>query len=1079
MRLTKILAVLVAFACCNAAIAQNLTVKGKVINEATQKALQSATVSLVGAKKGTATDAQGNFTIKLPDDSKEYQLTIVFTGFVTKKISVKAGDNVTVALKEDIKDEGEVMVQTSYGNPIKKKEAIASLSTVGAKDLKDIPVTNIGEALNGRLAGVTATSAEGSPDAQITIKVRGGGSITGDNSPLYVVDGVIVENGLSNIALQDVQDITVLKDAAATAIYGARGANGVIVITTKSGKSGKLRVTYNTYVAFKTLPKTLDVLGPYDFVMNQYERAISVNGLSTFRTNYGSTWDTLENYTQAAPVNWQKKVMALSGFSQQHNIGLSGGNKKTNYYGSYTYQNDKNIVINSGLNKNLLNFRVEHKLAEKIRIGGTARYLNQNVYGVGTSSVGSTTENASFSRLRQSIKYRPYLKPGETPDDVNDDYPDPGNGLLLINPIKLANNEYRKQTTNNLNLSFNVVYTINSHLSFKSTIGYETSLLQDRQFSDSLTPYSFSQNGKKPILEFDSTKKVSFTNSNVLIYSLKNFHNKHDIDALLGEETTDLSTTINGNLYTNIPRGLGADASVHASLNDSIQATGYPTIIKRRATLASFFGQLKYSYDKKYMFSFILRADGSSKFAPEQRWGYFPSASVGWRVSNEKFFKVKFINDLKLRASYGENGNARIDDYLYFTTFANLNSGGTPVYYGIGNQPITAYIPSGLVNEKLKWESLISQNVGFDITLFKKRLEISMDYYTNHSSDLLLNVPIADTYGYSTQQQNIGKTTNKGVEIQVNAAIIQKRNGFNWNANFNISFNKNEITALGRNMQYFSPAASWAPKPNPSDYIEQIGSPVGSMYGFVTDGFYTTNDFLPYDFSKGLYPLKPGVVISSLQSSTRPVQPGDIKFKDLDGNDTINFSDRKIIGNPTPKFTGGINQQFSYKNFDASVFINFSYGGQIYNANKIENTNNYTPNANLLSVMSDRFRTIDNSGNLITDINQLAAVNSNAKIWKPTHDGTDFLTHSWAIEDGSFIRINNITVGYSLPLKSLARLHISKLRIYITGNNLKVFTKYTGYDPEVSVGKNPLTPNLDYSAYPKSRSIIFGINVGF
>ncbi len=1072
MRLTKILAILTAFVCCNIAIAQNTTVKGKVINETTQKPLASATVSIVGSKKGTATDANGNFSIKLPDD-KEYKLSIVFTGFTTKIVAVKGGANITVILKEDVKDEGEVVIQTGYGNPIKKKEVIASVSTVGAKDLKDIPITSVGEALNGRLAGVTATTAEGSPDAQVAIKVRGGGSITGDNTPLFVVDGVIVENGLSNLALNDIQDITVLKDAAATAIYGARGANGVMVITTKAGKVGKLKVTYNAYAGFKSLPKTLAVLSPYDYVMNQYERAvINSNDLNTFRTNFGSTWDTLENYLQATPVNWQKQLMGLSGFSQQHNVGLSGGNKKTTYYGSYTYQKDKAIVINSNFVKHLINLKVDHKITNKIKVGATLKYLDQNVYGAGTSS-----ENTSFNRLRQSVKYRPYLKPGETIDDIDFGDPAAGNGLLLINPIKLADNEYRRQTTNNLNLSFSVTYNITKNLTFRSNVGYETSMLQDRQFSDSLTPYATIQNGTNPILSFDSTKKVNITNSNVLTYSLKNYKKRHDLDILFGEETTDLRTTTNTNLYKNIPKNLGAEASINTKNNYGAQAAGFPNHTEKRATIASFFTKMNYTLDKKYFVTFVMRADGSSKFAPEQRWGYFPSASIGWRISNEKFFeKIKVIDDLKFRASYGANGNARIDDYLYQSTFRN-----DVYYYGINNQVVKAYTASALANEKLKWEALVSQNIGLDITLFKRRLEINVDYYINHSKDLLLNVPVANTFGYAAQLQNIGKTTNRGVEVQLNASIIQKKSGFNWSANFNISFNKNEITQLGRNMQYFSPDASWGVSGQQSDYIEKIGQPVGSMYGLVTDGFYTTNDFSGYDASTQSFTMKPGIVkISSGLIAANRVQPGTIKFRDLNGDGVVDLvNDRTVIGNPTPQFTGGLNQQFSYRNFDASIFLNFSYGGQIYNANKIELSNNYVANANLLAIMKDRWRTIDNSGNLITDLNELAAVNANAKIWTPNRFGTDFLTHSWAIEDGSFLRINNITVGYSLPIKSLAKLHISKFRMYVTGNNLAVFTRYTGYDPEVSVRKSPLTPALDYSAYPKSRSIIVGINVGF
>ena len=1077
MRLTKILAVLAAFVCCNLAIAQNTTVKGKVINETTQKPLASATVSIVGSKKGTATDAQGNFSIKLPDD-KEYKLSIVFTGFTTKIIAVKGGANITVTLKEEVKDEGEVVIQTGYGGGIKKKEATFSASNIGAKDLKDVPITSVAEAMNGRLAGVTATTAEGSPDAQINVKVRGGISITGDNSPLYVVDGVIIENGLANLSLQDIQDINVLKDAAATAIYGARGANGVIVVTTKSGKSGKLKVSYNTYYGFKRLTKTLEVLNPYDFVVAQYEREIdNPADFTAFKTRYGSTWDTLSAYKEAIFVDWQKKVMGLYGNTQQHNVSLSGADKKTNYFGGYTYQNDNAIVINSKLRKHQANFKIEHKLTDKIKIQGSVRYTNQNVYGVGVSD-----DNTSFARLKQALKYKPYTTNGQDPANI-DEFESPGAGVYLINPLKLAAQEYTRKTTNTLNTSVSITYNINKKFTFKSTFGYETSTIQNAQFSDTITPTARIVNSStgNPVLTLDTTTNEVFTNSNVLTYSLKNLNKHHDIDILLGEETYDLRTKQVQNLFDKLPRGLGSSNSIDAISSHNlynVEPVGYPKLYQARSTLLSFFTRMNYSLDKKYFFNFVLRADGSSKFTPQNRWGIFPSGSFAWRVSNERFFeKIKFINDLKLRLSYGANGNSRILDYLGITSFNT-----TSYYYGLNGQPVTGYSLSNIKNPDLKWEALVNRNIGIDFSLFNKRIDISADYYINQSRDLLLDIPIANTYGYSSQIQNIGKSENKGFELQLNAVILQKKNGFNWSANFNITFNKNKIVELKNGLSALPVEPSWGVVGKTNDYIAQVGQPVGSMFGFVTDGFYRAEDFSSFTpgstpGSPGVYTLKSGIPSSAFISV--PIEPGMIKFKDINNDGIIDSKDKQIIGNPTPKFTGGFNQQFSYKNWDLSLFFNFSYGNNIYNANKIELTNDYTANANYLGIMKNRWRIVDENGTRVTNLGDLAALNKDATIWRPTRYGTDFLVHSWAIEDGSFLRLNNMTIGYSLPLKSLIKLHISRLRFYITGNNLAIFTKYSGYDPEVSVRKSPLTPGLDYSAYPKSRSVIVGLNVNF
>ena len=444
---------------------------------------------------------------------------------------------------------------------------------------------------------------------------------------------------------------------------------------------------------------------------------------------------------------------------------------------------------------------------------------------------------------------------------------------------------------------------------------------------------------------------------------------------------------------------------------------------------------------------------------------------------------IKFISSLKLRAGFGTVGNNRINDYLFLTTFRN---DGT-YYYGLGGQAVNAYFSSGLVNENLQWESTVNRNYGIDISLFKNRVDLSVDIYNNSSKDLLLNVPIAPTYGYASQLQNVGKTTNKGVEVQLNTTILRKTNGFNWSANFNISFNKNEVVALGPGQQSFFPAASWGVSGQPTDYIVRIGDPVGSMWGLVTDGFYTLNDF-DYNTANSAYTLKTGVVTNS--SIIGVVQPGSIKFKDLNGDGKVDIdNDRQIIGNPTPKFTGGLNQQFSYKQWDMSVFLNFSYGNDIYNANKIEFTNGYTNNSNQLEIMKDRWKIVTETGQTAQwvsgaiayglDPAKLAAINAGAKIWQPIKGSGAFYPHSWAIEDGSFLRLNNVTIGYSLPVKSLVKLGISRLRFYGTGNNLAVITGYSGYDPEVSVRKSALTPGLDYSAYPKSRSFIFGVNVIF
>ena len=1058
-------------------LAQNasISVSGKVTSVGNQP-IEGANISLKGGGKVTTSDKNGKYTINVPSNAT---LVFSFVGYASIQAAVNNKTEINISLVAESKEVDEVVV-IGY-QTIKRKNLLASVSSVSAKDLKDIPVNSAAEALNGRLAGVTATTAEGSPDADVRVRIRGGMSITGDNSPLYIVDGVQVENGLAALSPQNIQSIDVLKDASATAIYGARGANGVIVITTKSGKSGKLLLTFNGFVGIKNLAKKLGVLSPYDYVVYQSERSRgSSTDSATFTKNFGTTWDTLSNYKNVLPVNWQDEVAGRTGITQTHSLSAMGGNNKITYNFGYTYNDDKAILLNSDYKRHLLNLKGDYRISNNLKLSLSTRYTHSDVYGSGVSS----DQGSSYSRLRNAVKYKPFLVGNQTLEDA-DPLADPnvGNGLNLINPILLANAEYRKKSTDIYNVTASLSYNIIKNLSFKSTFGYDYNNLIDRQFSDSITPYSVIQGSRKPIAQLDTVGRGTITNSNVFTYSVNKFKGKHDFDFLVGEETYDLKTESHTQLLKGYPTFTSPNTAFE-NFGLGTSFTGYPKFGKTRYTNLSFFSRINYDYMNKYYVSVNARADGASKFAPGKQWGYFPSGSVAWRVKNEKFLKdVNFITDLKFRAGIGSVGNNRINDYLFLTTFKNDGA----YYYGINNQPITAYYSSGLVNEVLQWESNESKNYGMDISLFHDRISLSIDLYNNNAKNLLLNVPIASTYGYATQLQNIGKTSNKGVEIQLNATVVRKKD-FNWTANFNMSFNKNKVEALGLNQQLFYPAASWGVSGQPTDYIVRIGDPVGAMWGLVNDGFYKVSDF-DYNAATSVYTLKAGVVSNVGIIGT--VQPGSVKFKDLNGDGVIDMDkDRQVIGNPTPKFTGGLNQQFSYKNFDMSVFLNFSYGNDIYNANKVEFTNGYTGNSNLLDIMANRWKVITATGQTAQWINstnqvvgiapdQLAALNANATIWQPIKSSGAFYPSSWAIEDGSFLRVNNITIGYTVPSKNISKLMISKLRFYFTANNLAVFTSYTGYDPEVSVRNSPLTPGLDYSAYPKSRSFIFGVNASF
>lgn len=1062
------------------ASAQSLRITGQVLDDSSNTGLSNVSVVVAETKAGVSTDAQGRFTITTPQRAS-VTLNITYVGYRTQTIKTDGKSPLTIQLVKEQTQMEEVVV-IGY-QTVRRKDVLASVASVGAKDLKDIPINNAAEALNGRLAGVSATTSEGSPDATVRVRVRGGMSITGSNDPLYIIDGVQVESGLSTISPQDIQSIDVLKDAAATAIYGARGANGVIIITTKSGRPGRTIVSYNGLVGVRHLARKLQVMSPYDFVIYQAERSRlqGQQDSTNFLKNFGTTWDTLNAYKNVDGVDWQDEVFGRTGIQQTHNVTASGGTKKVTYNFGYTYNDDKAIVLNSNYKRHLLNLKGDYKITNDLKVGLSSRYTLQNVYGAGVSSDGGN----SLSRLRNTVRYRPFLSDAQDIDE-NDPLNDPnvGNGLILVNPISLANSEYRRRTTNSFNVTVNAQYTITKNLSFRSTFGYDRNERTDRQFYDTLAPLSV-QNGRKPIINLDTALATILTNSNVFTYSIKRLADHHNLDLLAGQETYDLRTNTGATQVRNFPYNIDfSEAFDKQELGEVV--VGFPRIRETRFTQLSFFGRVNYSYKDKYLLSANVRYDGASKFAPERRWGTFPAGSIAWRVKKEKFMEnVDFINDLKLRFGFGTMGNNRIGDYLYQTIFSNNGSR----YYGLNGQPVIAYYAPNLANELLTWESTVNRNFGMDVTLLRNRLDLSVDYYINSSKDLLLNVNIDPTFGYTTQQQNIGKTENRGIELQLNATILRKPQGLNWTANFNISRNNNKVVQLGPNQVEAFPAASWGISGQPSDFILRIGETVGSMWGLVTDGYYNVNDF-NYDAATLAYTLKPGVV-SNADIIGPQIQPGSIKFKDLNGDGRVDLNnDRTIIGNPNPAFSGGLNQQFSYKQWDMSLFVNFMVGHDVYNANKIEFSNAYSINSNMLNSMTQRWRTVDpatgESAQWVSngvvygiDPTRLAALNKDAKIWQPLISTGAFVPHSWAIEDGSFLRINNLTVGYTFPVKSVTRLHLSKLRLYLTANNLALFTKYTGYDPEVSVRNDARTPNLDYSAYPRSRTFIFGINASF
>ena len=1031
--------------------------------------LEGVSIILSGTNIGTQSNKEGKFTLTVP--KLPAIMNITYTGYVSTTRTVTKEESVSISLARNEADLGDVVV-VGY-QTVKRRDLTSSVSSIGAKDLKDIPVNSTAEAISGRLAGVQVTTSEGSPGATATIRVRGGGSITQDNSPLYVVDGIQVEDALNVLAPQDIENIDVLKDASATAIYGARGANGVIIITTKGGRVQKPTITYNGLVGVRQLANKLEVMNPYEFVLYQYERSRgSTADQNSFLNTYGR-WQDIDLYKTAPFVDWQDEMFGRNAMMQTHNLSLTGGSRDTKYNLSLTSNTEEGVMLLSKFDRKLLNFKIDQTVTNKLKVGFGVRYNFTDVSGAGTSNEGSSSTN----RLRHAIKYRPLLGGDQDLLDFDPDYAlqTNANGLSLVNPILLNEAEYRQNLSQTLNLNVNFLYTFNKFLSFRSTLGVDFFQRRSDAFNDTITSIA-RQNSNKPTASINTDTRRTINNSNVFTFTMNKsksaFSNKNSLDILLGQELFENQSKAYDVETRFFPEGITAEAALgNMGLGSAPAGSSQPLpqseVLNNR--LMSFFGRINYAYDDRFLASFSLRADGSSKFAPNNHWGYFPSASFAYRISKEKWMDGLFptISDLKVRASYGEAGNNRIGDFRFITQF------NPSAFYSLNNQLVSSFRSVDLANANLIWETTIASNLGLDVAFFNNRLNLTLDVYKNTTRDLLVNVPVPTSSGYTSQIQNVGSTTNKGVEIQLGGTPVAKKD-FQWTTNFNISFNKNVIESLGTFQDFFLASSGWGGGNQPSDYLVKVGQSVGTIWGLVTDGMYAIDDF---NYTNGVYTLKTGVPNNQPVTATTP-QPGMLKFKDLNGDGVVNDLDRTIIGNTQPKFFGGLNNQFFWKGFDMSLFLNFQVGNDVYNANKLEFTSGYTVNSNLLATMNNRWKTIDNNGNVVTDPAQLAKLNEGATLWQPLRSASSFNVHSWAIEDGSFLRINNLTLGYTLPSRLTQKAKIKSLRFYGTVNNLAIFTNYTGFDPEVNTRRNtPLTPGVDYSAYPRSRAFIFGVNL--
>ena len=1000
------------------------------VKDSQGEAVIGASVLEQGTRNGGVTDFDGNFTINL---SAGKPIVISYIGMKTKTVNAKGKSEIAVVMEDDATTLQEV-VAIGYGST-------GSVATVSSEALQAVPVANASEALTGKMAGVNITTTEGSPDAEVKIRVRGGGSITGDNTPLFIVDGFPVES-ISDIPASDIEDITVLKDASSTAIYGSRGANGVILVTTKSGKEGKVNVAYNVFYSWKKMAKKLNTLSASDYVNYQWEYAQLRDNEEKFTNLFGNYQDA-DLYANAPTNDWQDQVFGRTGHTFNHNLTISGGSDKTQFnFGYYAHIYDKAIMIGSGFSRDNLSLKLKHKASKSISLDFNVRYANSTVYGAGANESKNEVSSAD-SRLKNVMIY-----PMFNFTDLSDGY-DPD--LQLTNPITSVYDTDRKQNRQTFNMNGSVTWTYNARTN------------------------SVDADGTHPMAYFIDSKRQTYRNTNTLSYDFKKLLGKnslHKLNVLLGEETINKRSSVNEDRLSHYPTSFTAEQTW------SLSTQGTPYLVNKYINaddnLLSFFTRANYNYDDKYLISATFRADGSSKFAKDNRWGYFPSAAIAWRISSEPFMKSteKWLDDLKLRLSYGTAGNNNIPS----DQMAPVWSSSSSVWFN----NFSSYWTTGeqASNPDLKWETTITRNIGLDFTLFRGAINGSVEYYYNSTKDLLINFPVSGS-GYKYQYRNLGETQNKGVEVSLTWNAINKKN-YGLTISGNIGFNKNEVVDLGSLTEY-SASSGWASTTIQGDYVVKPGRPVGEIYGYKVAGRYEVSDFEDYTASGDKWVLKSGVASDASVIGSSYLRPGALKLVDTNGDGVVNSNDIDVIGDTNPTASGGFAINARAYGFDLSANFTYSIGNKVYNANKIEYTTSYQYYfRNMLDIMEagERWTNLDPVTGLITnDATRLEELNANTTMWSPY---TGNVLTDWAIEDGSFLRLSTLTLGYTLPKDLLKRIGISNLRLYTTCYNVFCLTGYSGFDPEVSTrNKTALTPGVDYSAYPKSRQFVIGLNLNF
>lgn len=972
----------------NASQQANITVKGKV-TDVNGEPIIGVNIFVVGTTTGTVTDYDGNYSLTVPRGSV---LRFSYIGYKDREFTITDQNTLDVQMQEDTEMLDELVV-IGYG-AVKRRDVTTAVSTVSTQDLLERPVISAAQAIQGKAAGVQVVQPSGQPGAGMVVRVRGNTSITASNDPLYVVDGVPTDD-INFLAPADIESMQILKDASSAAIYGSRASNGVVLITTKAGKAGQSKISFNSYVGVSNVIKQLKSLNvaQYKELMDELGAVILPEGLTDRTDWFNETYRT--------------------GLNQNYQLSISSGNDKLRYLISGGYTNEKGVLNVSYFKRYNFRANIENQVRDWLNIGANIAYSDYTNNGI-ISGTGANRAGVVLSVINTPT-YAPIWDPENPRQYYNNFY-----GANITHPIEnLSRTEDNKTQNNRLLGSFNAEFTLLPNLKFKSTNSIDRVYYNATTYLDPVkTSYGRNQGGTasdnrslSTILTFDNILTYDFTKD------------EHSLSLMAGTSYTT-SQWNNSYMSGSFFRTDYSPKTLNAA--NKIDPWGSGTSASDWA-LMSYLGRISYNYASKYLLTVNFRADGSSKLSPENRFGYFPSVSAAWRISSEDFMSdVDWVDDLKLRGGWGKTGNqSGISDYAYLQLY---NIQRIPWWETGNDRAVVNITPANMRNRDLTWETTTQTNLGVDFTVLKNRLTFAADAYYKYTTNLLMNVPLPGGLDFSNIYRNEGEMKNSGFELSLNSKNIQNSQ-WRWDTDFNISFNRNEVTKLSLQKIYYFANTSEATSENVVRMTE--GKPLGMFWGYISEG------------------VDP--------------ETGDLKFKDLDNNGRITTSDKTYIGDPNPDFTWGMTNYVSFKNFNLSIFLQGSHGNDIYNASRYETEGMYNGQNQSTEVIR-RWRIPGQ----ITDIPRASTSTDNLRA------STRF------VEDGSYLRLKNLTLSYNVEAPILKKWKIARLQPYFTAQNLFTITNYKGFDPEVNeYGGSSTVQGIDWGTYPQVKTFIFGLNIDF